>query len=1375
MSERGTIVKKIETTKKMEDKLTKKDLFRLLDLYFYRGFANLSHLYNSYDKFIEDVMVFLTRDDHPFHEYYTQTKKYTHGFRFSDVVMELPVLDNEIEPMSPSYARIENKTYAGKFKFTMEQYVSITDTNTDETETKIVGKPEKGIPISVPIMIRSRYCNINNHREIEKSESLYEPGGYFVIKGVDRVIISQDSMAPRHILVFEKKDTSGYSYVCQVNSKPNRAGDVTMQVAKIFINKAGLMTVKVPILNEVNVIVLFRALGIETDSDIVAYSTYDYNDSDAIEVIRKTIGQCKDDEGNPIKTREEALTYLMSKIRKTPPYIETEDKEVLRNQKRMHLISSLETHLLPHVEGSLRDKGYHIGLMVNRLLSVFLGRRRPDDRDSYVNKRVDTPGDLLFELFVHHFGKAIKDARTTFMKSNDDEEDPLNIINQLKISKIEKDIIQAMSTGNWPRNRTGIAQIMQRLSYLQMITYLSRIDVPSSDEGAKIEGPRHVHPSAVPFLCCIQTPENSNIGLNKNKSIIAGVTIFDEDLYHLIKDTITEDVTQVADTLAVDLGKKCKVFLNGELLGFVDKITEYSKKLNSMRDNFQLDRKNVSIVTDYVENEISIYCDAGRLYRPVIKVKDNQPLLTKNQIKAISLNTTDSDKISDWDDFVHIHSDSIDYLDMMAQPYTMVSDHIDNVYIEKEKMINASKLAEKNKTTGKVKNRYDDYFYIKYDCSEIHPSVLLGEIATNIIFADRNQGPRNIFQFSQGKQAMGIYMPDYRRRIETSNIAYHPTRPLITSRTSRYTNTDILPPGEMAIVAIASYTGYNQEDSILLNRNSTEAGLFRACTYKKYTSSVSKNQSTSQDDIFMKPDPTKVIGMRNGSYEKLNDRGYVPEETRIENGDIIIGKVTPIQDVIGSNKNFRDSSESYKSLVPGYVDRVYSDIVNQDGYDTIKMTIRSERLPAIGDKFCFLPDHEILTENGWVPITDVSKDVRVATLVDGERLVYDYPTDTQELHWNGRMYNVQNNQVDLCVTDNHRLYVDIGEGFKIALPTEIYGKSYSYLTGHIDNERSVVYVNNNEQQDYWSDYNGKVYCCTVPSGIIYVRRNGKPVWTGNCSRHGQKGTIGIPFRATDMPFSESGLIPDLIINPNAIPSRMTIGQLVECLLSKTGAMKGVESDGTSMERINLESIEKILRELGLFHLTDSPVFKAKPKQVQKVLEESLVNSGFFHHGFEYMYNGMTGKKMEYKIFVGPTYYQRLKHMVSDKIHGRSRGPRTMLTRQPTEGRSRDGGLRTGEMERDALIAHGASRFLKERMLDNSDAYATYVCGECGLLAQRMRRRENRPYPTEDDIYYCPSCKNFDNISKIVIPYAFKLLLQEMESMHIAPRIRTKQV
>ncbi|KAJ2720946.1 DNA-dependent RNA polymerase II [Coemansia sp. Benny D115] len=234
------------------------------------------------------------------------------------------------------------------------------------------------------------------------------------------------------------------------------------------------------------------------------------------------------------------------------------------------------------------------------------------------------------------------------------------------------------------------------------------------------------------------------------------------------------------------------------------------------------------------------------------------------------------------------------------------------------------------------------------------------------------------------------------------------------------------------------------------------------------------------------------------------------------------------------------------------------------------------------------------------------------------------------------------------------------------------------------------------------------------------------------SRHGQKGTIGITYRMEDMPFSAEGIVPDIIINPHAIPSRMTIGHLVECLLSKLSTLMGSEGDATPFTDVTVEAIS-----------------------------DELLNRGYQPRGFEVMYNGHTGKKLAAQVFLGPTYYQRLKHMVDDKIHSRARGPLQILTRQPVEGRARDGGLRFGEMERDVMIAHGVAQFLKERLFDVSDAYRVHVCDVCGMMVVASLKKNH---------FECRACKNKTRISQVHIPYACKLLFQELMSMNIAPRL-----
>jgi DNA-directed RNA polymerase II subunit RPB2 len=228
------------------------------------------------------------------------------------------------------------------------------------------------------------------------------------------------------------------------------------------------------------------------------------------------------------------------------------------------------------------------------------------------------------------------------------------------------------------------------------------------------------------------------------------------------------------------------------------------------------------------------------------------------------------------------------------------------------------------------------------------------------------------------------------------------------------------------------------------------------------------------------------------------------------------------------------------------------------------------------------------------------------------------------------------------------------------------------------------------------------------------------------SRSAQKGTVGMIYPQEDMPFcNKTGMVPDLIINPLCLPSRMTINQIIECIGSKSCAMMGKFRYGTPFTRHSTDVVD---------HLCDS-----------------LRDCGLENHGKEKMSNGFTGEQFDAEIFIGPTYYHRLKHLVSNKIHARNHGSLQALTRQPVEGRSRDGGLRFGEMERDCMISHGVSRFLTERLFDMSDVFSVIVCTKCGTI----------PHCSD----FCNVCEN-NKICRLFIPYACKLLFQELMAMCI---------
>lgn len=233
------------------------------------------------------------------------------------------------------------------------------------------------------------------------------------------------------------------------------------------------------------------------------------------------------------------------------------------------------------------------------------------------------------------------------------------------------------------------------------------------------------------------------------------------------------------------------------------------------------------------------------------------------------------------------------------------------------------------------------------------------------------------------------------------------------------------------------------------------------------------------------------------------------------------------------------------------------------------------------------------------------------------------------------------------------------------------------------------------------------------------------------SRHGQKGVIGLIVPQEDFPFNRDGICPDMIMNPHGFPSRMTVGKLKELLAGKSAVIKGTLHDGTAFNGTTIDEMTSIMQEYG-----------------------------YNYHGKEVLTSGITGEPLSAYIFFGPIYYQKLKHMVLDKVHGRSRGPKAVLTRQPTEGRARDGGLRLGEMERDCLIGHGVSMILLERLMLSSDAFNVDVCTSCGLLGYQK---------------WCPCCQSSRTLASIQVPYAYKLLLQELQSMNIQPKLKLSSI
>jgi hypothetical protein len=887
-------------------------------------------------------------------------------------------------------------------------------------------------------------------------------------------------------------------------------------------------------------------------------------------------------------------------------------------------------------------------------------------------------------------------------------------------------------------------------------------------------------------------------------------------------------------------------------------------------------------------------------------------------------------------------------------------------YIDPEEQ-NYAMIAMKAKDSYLLNNVDIKY---NYTHCEIHPSTIFGVLASCIPFPEHNQAPRNTYQTAMAKQAMGVYATNFDHRMDkTAYVLNYPTRPLVDTRVMNFLHLNNIPSGCQIHVAIMTHTGYNQEDSVLVNQGSIDRGLFLTTVYH---TEKDEDKNIIRDEIIRcKPDKTKTKGIKFGNYDKLNDKGFIPENELVENRDVIIAKIIPIKE----NRNdptktikYEDQSKTFRTTEETYIDKNYTGR-NGDGYNFAKVRVRTLRKPVMGDKMCALPTQQVLTDFGWIQICDIDiKKHKICTLDTNGKMCYEHPTAKFEYahDWktDGPLWHFENKQLDITCTTNHKLYVQkrervnyelieakdimssfdehgnivkkgtqwrfqkamenvytdidtimigdveynmdawlqllgmfISDGwcdktgnainitalkqrkidFNMAILTalgitfshsnigcfRISGSKYpnvynalqplsngalnKYLPNYIwdlsqrqsnvlldalmqgdgstmqykgedsfsrygtisvqlanDVSRLAVHcghsaiikiaeeptgiarlgvrtlgsragetVSITQQHTYYRvsiikkqnqpyinkkdndtniealiKYTGKVYCLEAPSSHVYYMReslHSPSVIIGNSSRHGQKGTVGNIIPEMDMPFTKDGLRPDVIINPHAIPSRMTIAQLKETLLGKVLLELGMFGDGTSFGNLDV-----------------------------KTIATELQRAGYESYGNEVMYNGLTGEQLETSIFIGPVFYQRLKHMVNDKQHSRSIGPMVNLTRQPAEGRSRDGGFRIGEMERDVMIAHGASRFCRERLYDASDKYSVHVCKKCGLTASYNDGDSKKMYTMADfSIHLCKTCGNKTDFAKVEIPYAFKLLSQELQTINVVPRIITE--
>ena len=1057
--------------------------------------------------------------------------------------------------------------------------------------------------------------------------------------------------------------------------------------------------------------------------------------------------------------------------------------------------------------------------MARKVMWVASARMPNDDRDAYPNKLVDLPGFLLANLFRTYFTtKMIKDIRSSLAKeihsggwraSGNFEE----IVNVSNINKVVKSVIlevglkTSLATGNFGSakiggpSKIGVSQVLNRLNYISGISHLRRISTPIEKTG-KLIAPRKLHNTQWGYICPSETPEGHSVGVVKNMSSTAIVSIYSNA--KTIKEFIQAAGTlkPLHSTSVAEKHSSTRLFLNGAWLGTLAS-EDTLHTLELLRKAKRCGRIHIQtgIIWKASLREIWITTEAGRMLRPLFYAGALREIAADKTGRLLE----EVNAIKSWERLLLWESPGgntlIEYIDPGETESSYIAMFPDDVV-----------------------NKPGDAF----THAEIHPSTALGTLASNIPFPDHNQSPRNSYQAAMGKQAMGMYALNFRDRYDAlAHLLCYPQVPFVSPFMSRFYGAQAMPSGQNIVVAILTYTGYNQEDSIMINRGSLDRGLFRSIFYRTYKDEERKNQSSGEEERFVRPDPSMTKQMKNANYDKLDETGFVPENSYVDTDDILIGKHVPLRVPTGmvipaGAKRYRDVSRTMRNNETGWVDRIFKNR-NGEGYSFAKVRVRQDRIPEIGDKFssrhgqkgtcgmildpedmpttasglvpdiiinphCLAEDHEILTEHGFMNWMEVQAGYETGTLRVGGydretgQLVYEIPTDfilNEAKQRDMVEFTQAETGVSLLVTEDHDMYAKqssdeyekckavsllamesvqfIGRCSNTADDIQLSLASLSYeLGGYYKDNVGIAYTSSATQRDEimiqaleagyspyftktddggWkvsytdtaraaeptlnvrrdikkTTYDGRTWCVTMPHGFIITRRAVR-----------EEGVVVKASRP--------------IITGQCIPSRMTIAQLLETLLGKMGRETGCLGDGSPFNNVTLEGLTKIMRDdLGL-----------EPA------------------GNEVLYNGFTGRQMETSIFMGPCFYQRLRHCSADKMHSRSSGPLVMLTRQPAEGRAREGGLRFGEMERDCVAAHGITEFTKERFMECSDLFRCWSCQDCGLIAV---------VNPKEGIWNCKGCGNTTKFSAIEIPYAYKLLLQELETMCISSRIVTQK-
>ena len=1222
---------------------------RLLKVYFKtQDYPYTRHHIESFDQFLSQDLPAIVKANNPITllhkqigttgQYYYTADIYIGGLTGEQIYIGTPTVSlqdsKEVRLLFPNEARLRNLTYSSTIQADIVIKITYTLPDTDavggfskrEVLMDPIADPTQfgflaRFPLCrMPIMLHSRYCILHGKPQLflkETGECQYDQGGYFVVDGSEKVLITHQESAFNTLYIKKQDNDPQVAYYANIACLNPKTRDVR-PVAFVLIRKSGTIQVSIPFVRKaVPVFVLFRALGIQSDLDILRLI---FPDPDSAEtkmlepLLRESIL-----ESHPFYDTYSAIQYI---------------KVLTKGFSVEHVLDILHNKLFVHVENRPRARATFLAECVRRMLRVKAGIDQPTNRDDTRNQRCLTSGVLCRQLFqglYTQWRKAVKfafDEEFNYHESIYSGSSFQNLfiagtLNQMfKIGQLSDGLARAFK-GKWSsgsgagvgEEKSGVIQALSRLSFLDFMSHCRRV-VLDFDTGMKLPSPRRLHTSQYGYYCTNETPNGASIGITKNLSTLTGISIA-TDPAPFIEWLITRgEVMGCAEMTPATLATSVPVFVNSGIVGYTFRPVALRDALKALKWTGCLPA-STSISFSVRDRQLLIYMDEGRPVRPLIHLGEKGKL----PVDALRRAKTWRDLIMGVLPLTAKRSIfSTGFIDPFASEATAPSleDYVKKLAPDCG-VIEYLDPYEMNETF--IAN-FPEHIQPETSHMEIHPSTIVGLLTSMIPYANHNQSPRNQLSCSQSKQGLSVYSTAYPNRYDNQvHVLCYGEAPIVRTLYYDYLADGQIGYGHNLILAMGCFTGYNQDDGILMNADSVERGLFRSICYRSYKAFeedlaadgspvVGDQKPTTRTRI---ANPAKVPGwtrLRPGlDYSKLDDRGIVRVGEIVDETSVLVGRYMQ-----GSSGEMSDASVTAQVWTRGRVEKV-SISVGAGGLAMVKVRVVQERIPELGDKFS--------------------------------------------------------------------------------------------------------------------------------------------------NRHGQKGTIGMLLRGHDMPRSRSGIPVDMIMNTHALPSRMTVAQLLEMLLGKAAPELGVVGNAT------------------LFMNEGNPAI-----EIAKVLQDQL---GMQPLGDDLLYDGMSGNMIPAQFFVGNCYTMRLKHMPEDKWNARAEGRREQRTRQPTGGRGAQGGLRIGEMERDAILGHGIVGFTQETYMKRSDGYETYICNGCGTIpiyneAEKMYICSLCDGPvrytgtTASDLDLLPPNKrSVTSFSKVQVPYSMMLLNQELNTyMNIGLRILTEK-